>query len=77
MKWLEYIHVYGKGMRQFLGKEGLDTLPEGKRRKIQLQILHNTLMCAIYAVLLTLLYFILRAYHVIDPLLEPLGLALS
>lgn len=73
MKWLEYVFVYGKGMRLFLGKESMDTLLDGRRRKIQLQVLHNTLMCTIYAALVTMLYFILRAYHIIDPLLERLG----
>lgn len=69
MKWLEYIHVYGKGMRLFLGKESMDTLAEGKRRKIQLQILHNALLGTLYIALLTVLFYILQAYHIIDLLL--------
>lgn len=67
MVWLEYVHVYGMGMRRFLGKETMDTLEEGKKRKIQLKILHNLLKYTFYAALLTLLYFILCAYHIIDP----------
>lgn len=69
MKWLEYVFVYGKGMRLFLGKESMDTLADGRKRKIQLQILHNTLLYLFYGALVTLLYYILRAYHIIDRLL--------
>lgn len=70
MKWMDYIHVYGKGMRLFLGKETMETLAEGRKRKLLLQCLHNTLLLTFYALLLGLLYFILRTYHIIDPLLE-------
>lgn len=67
MKWLEYIHVYGKGMRLFLGKENMDTLEMGKIRKIQLKLLHVLVKCTFYGGLMTILYFILKAYQIIDP----------
>lgn len=63
---MEYVQVYGKGMRFFLGKESMETVAVGRKRKIQLQILHNVLLYIFYGALLTLLYYILRAYHIID-----------
>lgn len=73
MKWLEYIYVYGRGMRLFLGKESMDTLAEGKKRKILLQTLHNTLLFMLYGVLLTILYYFLKAQGMMEPILKAIN----
>ncbi|GAB0089945.1 Fatty acyl-CoA reductase [Sergentomyia squamirostris] len=68
MIWLEYIHDYGKGMRRHIGKETMDTLPEGRKRMFRITILHNIIKTFFYLFWATIFYYILCFYRIIDPI---------
>lgn len=65
---MEYIHWYGKGLRLYIGKENMETLKEGQKRKLKLTIIHNFIKYSFYGALLLALNYILRAYHVRLPI---------
>ncbi|XP_059612968.1 fatty acyl-CoA reductase 1-like [Phlebotomus argentipes] len=68
MIWMEYIHDYGKGMRRHIGKETMDTLPEGRKRMFRITILHNIIKGLFYMFWAAVIYVILRFYRIIDPI---------
>ncbi|XP_025200204.1 putative fatty acyl-CoA reductase CG5065 [Melanaphis sacchari] len=60
MHWEEYLDTYHKGIMTFLLKEGLDKLPEAKKRLHNLYICHMIFKGAVYIGIVMLIWVILK-----------------
>ncbi|KAK6633684.1 hypothetical protein RUM44_004291 [Polyplax serrata] len=48
LNWTDYLDQYLKGLRVYLAKDDMSTLPEGRRKAVKLQIAHYTLVTFLY-----------------------------
>ncbi|KAB0790965.1 hypothetical protein PPYR_02765 [Photinus pyralis] len=54
--WEDYSVTYGPGLRVYLLKDPMETIPKAKRRQLKLKVVHYTLA----SVLILIIYFLLR-----------------
>lgn len=54
------------GLRQYIFKEGMETLEAGKKKYLKMRIAHFTMLAVVYSALVYFGYHLLKFYGLID-----------
>ena len=66
LQWKDIFEVFGLGIRKYIGRETLDTLPAARAHYRKLEILHYIILFFVYSFLIYSSYIILRFYGWVD-----------
>lgn len=66
LKWEDIFEVFGLGIRLYIGRETLDTLPAARAHYRKLEIVHYIILFFVYSFLTYSTYAILKFYGWVD-----------
>lgn len=66
LAWKDIFEVFSRGIRLYIGKEPIETIPKGQAHYRKLQILHYIMLTIVYSFLAYITYEILKVYGWVD-----------